>query len=536
MHKTHVISFIIYIFCCSHVTSQTTKKVEDNIYINQPIPSILITDDLYTHIGYISLKNGLLETNKENYLTTDFINSAGCNIIECVLPPSKIGGIAFYDSNKNFLSGFSIEKGNTINLVIPQNTSFIRLSKRTDLSGRTYGAKLYYAKKIDHQNHNLENNNTLQKLKSNLYALLNLNYIPVFTPNDFIYNSIDKNGYGVIDSCKKERFSPTFRLPIHIKTKHGTILIAANAIREQKWLEGASTVIARSTNNGKTFEKKYLCKGGNLSMVYDKINDKIFCIRGLTYSVSNDDGKTWSKFKEMNITKPSHWEKFYVSPNTGIQLTNGVLAIPYILLNGEKTSITKSANVVVYSSDYGKNWKITPITPDSIIANENTIVEYAPNQIMINARGGTEIHWNSNNPGRRIFIPIIPSNSELGQWYITGWKQHESDRKLLEPICNASLIACSFGKYRFGLFCNPYTKEALRKNLMLQVSSDFTHWSKVGLLTPYNHHLYGYCSLNYEAEKLSFVFEDTHAIIYADLTPYIDEILTKMIVNKMLFE
>lgn len=535
MLKIYYISFFIYIFCCFPVVSQIIKK-ENSIHINQPIPSILITDDLYTHLGYISLKNGLLEKNKKNYLSTDFINTANCNIIECILPPSKIGGIAFYDSNKCFLSGFSIEKGNTINLIIPQKTSFIRLSKRTDLLGRTYGAKLYYSKETSHEMFNMKSNNILQNYNSNLYASLNLNYIPVFTPNDFIYNTIDKDGFGIIDSCKKERFSPIFRLPIHIKTKHGTILVAANAIREQKGLEGSSTVIARSTNNGTTFDKKILCQGGNLSIVYDKVNDKIFCIRGLTYSVSDDDGKTWSKFKKMNITKPSQWEKFYVSPNTGIQLTNGVLAIPYILLNGEEASITKSANAIVYSTDYGKNWEITSTTPDSIIANENTIAEYAPNQIMINARGGTEIHWNSNNPGRRIFIPTNTSNHKREQWHITGWKLHESDKKLFEPICNASFIACSFGKHRFGLFCNPYTKEALRKNLMLQVSSDFTHWSKVGLLTPYNHYLYGYCSLNYEAKKLSFVFEDTKSIIYADLTPYIDEILTKMIANKILFE
>lgn len=50
---------------------------------------------------------------------------------------------------------------------------------------------------------------------------------------------------------------------------------------------------------------------------------------------------------------------------------------------------------MVYSADFGKTWKVTAATPDTIIANETTIAEYAPNQIMINARGGTEVHWGS---------------------------------------------------------------------------------------------------------------------------------------------
>ena len=72
---------------------------------------------------------------------------------------------------------------------------------------------------------------------------------------------------------------------------------------------------------------------------------------------------------------------------------------------------------------------------------------------------------------------------------------------------------------------------------MLQVSSDFTHWTKVGLLTPFNREVYGYCSLNYQNGQLSFVFEDKECgILYADLTPLMDEILTKMVVNKILYQ
>lgn len=98
------------------------------------------------------------------------------------------------------------------------------------------------------------------------------------------------------------------------------------------------------------------------------------------------------RFMSMNIEKPQGWEKFYTSPTTGIQLENGVLATPYLLMNGSGKGISKSANAVVHSTDFGKTWRVTAVTPSSIIANETTFAEYAPNQIMINARRGTEAH------------------------------------------------------------------------------------------------------------------------------------------------
>lgn len=295
--------------------------------------------------------------------------------------------------------------------------------------------------------------------------------------------------------------------------------------------------MARSTDGGKTFDESQMCRGYNPCLIYDEQHDRIFFLHDLNYSISTDDGQTWSDFMPMNIEKPKGWEKFYASPTTGIQLKNGILAAPYILMNGSGKGISKNANAVVYSADFGKTWKVTAATPDTIIANETTIAEYAPNQIMINARGGTEVHWGSPNPGRRVFVSVTPSKSDRKDWHIKEWKLHESDKQLIEPICNASFIACQYGKHRFGLFCNPYTSGKKRKNLMLQVSSDFTHWTKVGLLTPFNREVYGYCSLNYQNGQLSFVFEDKECgILYADLTPFMDEILTKMVVNKILYQ
>lgn len=512
-----------------HGQKNTSDKT---ISISQLYSHKIVTESEYVIHGHVLVTDGKLHSNPANYSSTDFISVADCDIIECNLPPSKGGGVAFYDNEKRFISGINTEEGGRIKVKMPDATSFVRLSRRTDLPGLKYGARLYSSTVVTDHALLIECHENTQRLSSSLYSGLVPNFFPVFVPGDSICS---KMGISAIDKNRNE--CQVFRIPIHLKTKHGTILVVCNSILKHECAKEYSVVIARSVDGGQTFEKRQICKGVNLSMIYDKQHDCIFFLHGLNYSISTDDGQTWSDFMPMNIEMPQGWEKFYASPTTGIQLENGILAAPYILMNGSGKGILKNANAVVYSADFGKTWKVTAVTPDTIIANETTIAEYAPNQIMINARGGTEVQWESPNPGRRVFIPATLSKSDRKDWQIKEWKLHESDKLLIEPICNASFIACQYGKHRFGLFCNPHTAGKERKNLMLQVSSDFTHWTKVGLLTPFNRKVYGYCSLNYQNGQLSFVFEDIECgILYADLTPFMDEVLTKMIANKMLYK
>lgn len=511
--------------------------ISDNtISISQPYSRKIITENEYVISGHISVKDGKLHSDPPNYLSTHFINVADCDIIKCYLPPSKSGGVAFYDDDKHFISGINTEKGGIIKVKMPDATSFLRLSKRTDLIGLRYGAKMYSSTTETDHALLIENHEITQRLNASLYSGLTPTFFPVFVPGDFACCKKKNKEINALDS-DNDKYHFSFRIPIHLKTKRGTILVACNSILAQEEVKAYSIVIARSVNGGQTFEKRHICKGTNMSMIYDERHDRIFFLHGLNYSISTDDGQTWSDFKPMNIKKPQGWEKFYTSPTIGIQLENGILAIPYILMNGSGKGISRNANAVVYSPDFGKTWKVTAVTPDTIIANETTIAEYAPNQIMINARGGTEVHWGSSNPGRRVFVPATPSKNDRKDWHINEWKLHESDKQMIEPICSASFIACQYGKHHFGLFCNPHTTGKERKNLMLQVSSDFTHWTKVGLLTPFNRVVYGYCSLNYQDGRLSFVFEDKECgILYADLTPFMDEILTKMAANKIIYQ
>lgn len=531
-----VLTFLACLLGQNNALCQGIYK-SDRFVANQPFPMKIVCDADYTDAGYISDKNGKLIMSLSNYSSTSYIEVLGCDVIECRLPESKCGGLAFYDVDKHFLTAISSETGDKIKVKIPQNAFFIRLCKRTDLVGISYYAKLFKSDNRDELIIMQEIHEQMQNLNGGLYAALTPNYITVFQHGDFAYNEMNKNDNSVINSNIKERYYPIFRIPIHLKTKHGTIIVAAEAKRVQTGMERNSIVVARSTDGGKTFDKCQICKGHNPCMIYDEQHDRIVFIHGLTYAVSNDDGQTWSEFKPMGVVKPKGWERFYPSPTIGIQLANGILAAPYILMNGAGKGVIQNANAVVYSVDFGATWQVTAATPTDIIANETTIAEYAPNQIMINARGGTEVHWGSDNPGRRVFVSSIVEKSGRKDWNISSWELHPSDKQLIEPICNASFIACQYGKHRFGLFCNPHTTGKERKNLMLQVSSDFTHWSKVGLLTPFNRIVYGYSSLNYQNGQLSFVFEDKECgILYADLTPFMDEIFIKMIANKLLYE
>lgn len=355
-----------------------------------------------------------------------------------------------------------------------------------------------------------------------------VNYITVFSPNEFIYNSVDENGMGFIDDRIKKREKAQVRIPIHLITDNGTILVACqvyfyHGVESFSWI-----YVARSIDNGETWYKQRLLKGGNPNFIYDHVNNRVFSMQGNRYRYSDDDGLTWSNDVIFSLKSEKEWEHFYQSPTVGIQLENGILATVYEAFIGYGKDISSNMNVVVYSRDFGNTWETSPATNKKIIANESTLAEYAPNQIMINARGGTEASWNSDNPGRRVFIPTNRASSDINKWKISGWKTHKSDKLLIEPICNASFVSINNNGKRIGLFTNPMIQSNPRRNITLQYTTDFVHWVPIKLLTEANKHVFGYSSLCYNGKRLTFVYDDREkGILFTDLTesviPYIFE-------------
>ena len=218
-----------------------------------------------------------------------------------------------------------------------------------------------------------------------------------------------------------------------------------------------------------------------------------------------------------------------MSPTTGIQLKNGILVVPLRFIRfkrnakGEKTWQTeKTTDFLLYSKDYGESWQQSPMTERNLIADEVVVVEYMDNQVMMNARGGTEYFWNESNNGRRVFVPTKPSSPSIETWEIEGWKtEKKSDGVIYDPICHASLIKASVGNKNVGLFCNPDMLEGNywpRERLCLRISYDFTHWKKLVQLTPNSYPVWGYSSMANYHENILFTYEDKEkGILFCNL-------------------
>lgn len=358
-----------------------------------------------------------------------------------------------------------------------------------------------------------------------------ISYTKVLGDGDLLYNSFNDNGLQYIDSIKEGFIKPVFRIPVHIVTSSGTIIVVSEIKSSASTYRGVNFCVMCSRDNGKTFKKVLMCKGGYAGILYDKINEMIYVFKGLEYTKSVDDGVSWSTFQRMkldydNLKTDGYWTSICVSPNNGIQLKNGILVVPCILQRGVGKDITRNSNAIIYSKDFGQSWIFSPPTPANVIANEMTIAEYEDNQIMVNTRGGTEISWSRYNPGRRVFISNKKTLSDVDKWCIDSWKLHDSDTVLKELVCNASFIKIEYKGRSIGLFCNPQSNDGKRKNLTLQISSDFNTWYKFAVLTPLNKEVYGYCSMSYINGKLSFVYEDIqYGILYADLSYLLCDIL-----------
>lgn len=327
--------------------------------------------------------------------------------------------------------------------------------------------------------------------------------------------------------------TPFFRLPKMVVCNNGDIVIGCEAKASANNGRALFHAISISTDGGNSF------KAGKSSvslheLVYDRIHDRIFSYAGTTFFASDDHGKTWYDYKSKIFTRLAPgFNEISMSPTTGIQLKNGILAIPMRCIKYNKdekgnkqSSIEKTVNFVLYSKDYGKTWLQTAYTNEKIIADEVTIIEYADNQIMLNSRGGTEASWVKTNNGRRVFVPSRKSRASIKKWEITKWKtEKKSDGKIYDPICNASIIKTKLGNKNVALFCNPDMPGDYwpRKNLCLRVSRDFKHWKKAVQLTPNDYPVLGYTALGYHDGNVFFAYEDeSKGILFCNLNIFND--------------
>lgn len=456
--------------------------------------------------GPILGTTGLLnDKNPLHYLSSDFICIDNYAYIEYNLPCSSGAGIAFYDSEKRFIASRHSLEGGVIYERIPEKSKYIRVSYRTD-DGFSFLLKLHNDPK------------QFQKPPSSLikgYSTI----IDRASVKRALYRHQQDTTKLVVDYV---------RIPVIKATKDDCIVVLCQAKVTSQNGSDIYLVAASSNDCGDTWHQNIVAKGYNPNIVYDEVHDKLFLFSSDKYFISDGMGLVWEGPFSLNIKLPYGWSAMYQSPTTGIQLCNGVLATTYELFRYKGKDIEANCCSVLYSVDFGKNWTLSTNTPSDLIANESTIIELPNRKIMINARGGTEVSWGSNNPGRRVFVSNKLS-TQNHSCKIDYFKRHISDCKLVEPICNASFISFETKGKSIGLFCNPNVKDNPRRNLTLKATKNFRTWKEIGLLTPYNERVRGYSGLSYHKDHLYFVYDNLdEEIAFADISSLIQLVENKL--------
>jgi len=176
---------------------------------------------------------------------------------------------------------------------------------------------------------------------------------------------------------------------------------------------------------------------------------------------SNDEGKTWSKPKNLSETcRESNWTWYATGPGVGIQLKRGphkgrlVVPCDHIVAGGRDYH-----SHVIYSDDHGATWKIGGSVPDKT-TSECQVVELVDGTLYMNIR----------NHFRKTYRRAVSLSKDGGM----TWSKPYHDQTLITPHCHASVIRYSHtsdhAKNRL-LFSNP-ANEKKRFNMTVRVSYD----------------------------------------------------------------
>lgn len=270
----------------------------------------------------------------------------------------------------------------------------------------------------------------------------------------------------------------TFRIPAIIATKKGTLLAFCEGRKSGRSDSGnIDTLLKRSTDNGKTWGPLQVVwddganTAGNPCPVVDRETGAVWLLltrnlgedteaeikdrtakgtREVWVSKSMDDGVTWSAPADITATtKAPDWTWYATGPGVGIQLKSGRMLIPCDH-NVAGTKLRRSH--VIYSDDHGATWKRGGVLGDH--TNECQAAERRDGSVIINMRS-----YHGKN--RR----AIATSSDGGD----TWSETTLDEALIEPVCQASLIAIP-PRSNTLLFANPASTK--RENMTVRLSRD----------------------------------------------------------------
>jgi len=287
----------------------------------------------------------------------------------------------------------------------------------------------------------------------------------------------------------------TYRIPALIVTKHGTLLAFCEGRKNSRKDHGdIDLMLKRSTDGGQTWSDQTVVyeEGdgaeitiGNPCPVVDEDTGAVwlpFCRdnRDVLVTRSTDDGLTWSK--PIDITKgvkDPGWGRWYATgPGVGIQLRRGPrkgrLVIPCDHRERAKGDWMMHSHVF-FSDDHGGTWQLGGSAAPH--TDECQVVELSDGRLMINMRN----YWGrKGKQSDRGGMRAIAWSDDGGQ----TWPDLQFDRTLVEPVCQARLLADPSGKGRRLLFSNPATKKD-RVNMTVRLSDDEGKaWSASQVLYP----------------------------------------------------
>ena len=151
---------------------------------------------------------------------------------------------------------------------------------------------------------------------------------------------------------------------------------------------------------------------------------------------SSNDGLTWSKPREITTdVKRPDWGWYATGPGVGIQLRHGEHAGRMVIpcdhrekVDGKDTMFSH----VFYSDDHGQTWKLGGSADRH--TDECQVVELSDGRLLINMRN----YWGRDGQRpQRGGMRAIAHSSDGG----LTWSDVDFDQTLVEPVCQASLIA-----------------------------------------------------------------------------------------------
>ncbi|RZU18569.1 sialidase-1 [Kribbella rubisoli] len=229
-----------------------------------------------------------------------------------------------------------------------------------------------------------------------------------------------------------------YRIPAIVKTKAGTLLAFAEARRT--WCADSQEidlVLRRSDDDGRTWsatqtvlsgtdsDPTAVATRGNPAPIVDYETGRIVLLStmdpGTTsrprtpyVQFSDDDGKTWSKAKNLGdqIDDPA-WGWYATGPVHGIQLTRGAHAGRLVAGTNYDNGAGQNAGQLVYSDDHGETWHkgATDLRSDAT-PQEISVVEKVDGGVYAGARnnagtsGASRMSAVSNDGGQTFAAPF----------------------------------------------------------------------------------------------------------------------------------